>query len=54
MKKKWMILIAVAIFLAGFYAGLLSGRDTTVVRLKGMPDNAVIHFEVDKGAGGMK
>ena len=37
--------------LLGFTLGYYFGRDSTVVTFQGLPDETVIHFEVDKGGG---
>ena len=52
-KKNWVLLVvaAVMVFWIGFYTGYLASRDVTVVSFQGMPNDAVIHFEVNKGAG---
>ena len=50
-KKEWVlpVLAALIIFGLGFYIGFLCGRDTTVLTFSGMPEDAVIHVELDKG-----
>ena len=50
-KREWVLplLVALIIFGIGFYIGFLSGQDTTVLKFSGMPEDAVIHVELDKG-----
>ena len=52
MRNRTYIIILAALLITGmaFILGLLAGRDTTVVSFRGLPDDAVIHFEVDKNA----
>ena len=50
MRNRTYIIILAALIIAAtaFLLGLLAGRDTTVISFRGLPDNTVIHFEVDK------
>ena len=48
--KKEGILIIIACLLAGFLIGLLIGRDSTTLSFRGLPEDTVIHFEINKGA----
>ena len=50
MRNRNYIIILAALIVAAtaFLLGLLTGRDSTVISFRGLPDNAVIHFEVDK------
>ena len=50
MRNRNYIIILAALISAttAFLLGLLAGRDTTVISFRGLPDSAVIHFEVDK------
>lgn len=52
MRDKVLVICILALF---FFGGLLLGfhlgKDATVVTFRGMPDNAVIHMEIDKGEG---
>ncbi len=52
MRNRTYIIILAALLLTGtaFIFGLLAGRDTTVVSFRGLPDDTVIHFEVEKTA----
>ena len=53
-RNGWKIYAVVTAVLISFLIGLLIGMDTTTVSFKGLPDDAVIHFEVDKGEGAEK
>ena len=48
-KRIWLIAIVVASLLFGFYFGYSIGKETTTLSFKGLPDDTVIHFEIDKG-----
>ena len=41
-----ILLVALLITSTAFLLGFLAGRDSTVISFRGLPDNAVIHFEV--------
>ena len=43
-----ILLVALLITSTAFLLGFLAGRDSTVISFRGLPDNAVIHLEVDK------
>ena len=51
MRNRTYIIILAAIIIgsSAFLLGLLVGRDSTVISFRGLPDSAVIHFEVDHG-----
>jgi hypothetical protein len=36
-------------FFSAFFLGYSAGKDTTSFSFEGLPEDAVIHFEVDKG-----
>jgi hypothetical protein len=51
--KKWdyaiLICVFLAVFLWGFLFGYSAGKDVTTFNFEGLPEDTVIHFEVDKG-----
>ena len=49
MNKKFYIVLLILIIMSAFSCGYFLGRDSTVVTFQGMPDDAVIHFEINKG-----
>ena len=51
-KKRilMIILCCLLIFWFGFYTGYLNGREITAVSFQGMPEDAVVHIEIDKDA----
>ena len=52
--KKWdwdylLVLFCVLMFFfSAFLLGYSAGKDTTTFSFEGLPEDAVIHFEVDK------
>ena len=48
-KRIWLIAIIAATFFISFYFGYSIGKETTTLSFKGLPDDTVIHFEIDKG-----
>lgn len=51
MRDKVLVVCILALFFfGGALLGYHIGKDATVVTFRGMPDNAVIHMEIDKGA----
>lgn len=52
MKKRDYFIIGMCVlifFLSAFHLGFTAGKDVTTISFTGLPDDAVIHFEVDKG-----
>ena len=47
-RRVALALLALLI-MSSFLLGYLMGRETTVMSFRGLPDNAVIHFEVEEG-----
>ena len=53
--KKWdwdyfqVLFFVLMFFFFSFTLGYSAGKDTTSFSFEGLPEDAVIHFEVDKG-----
>ena len=45
----WIVFIVLMFFFFSFSLGYSSGKDTTSFSFEGLPVDAVIHYEVDKG-----
>lgn len=53
--KKWdwdyilVVFFVIMFFFFSFTLGYSAGKDVTTFSFEGLPEDAVIHFEVDKG-----
>ena len=45
----WVVFFVLMFFFFSFSLGYNAGKDVTSISFDGLPEDAVIHFEVDKG-----